>query len=238
MLLNCDLGEGMAYDSKIMPMIDMANLACGAHAGSPDLMRENIIRAKEHGVSIGAHPGYPDKENFGRISLDIGYNDIPPMLIEQIEALDDIAKSEDAQIEYIKPHGALYNDMMKDPKLFEIIVRSIAQHDDALKLMILSTPQNDRYKEIADRYGIGLLYEIFADRNYTDDGYLVPRGSPDAVVHDIDQIARRIENFSRSGTLPSLGGAQLHMACDTICVHGDNRESLDAVKAIRAVLDG
>ncbi len=236
MLLNCDLGEGMAYDEQIIPLIDMANLACGAHAGSPEIMRANVIRAKEHDIAMGAHPGYPDRENFGRVSIPMEAQKIKTEITEQISLLDGICRSENTHISYVKPHGALYNDMMRDDTLFETIVKTIAEYDKKLKLMILSTPENIKYRNTADQYGIGLLYEIFADRNYTDDGHLVPRSRSDAVIHDVDEVVERIRSYRDSGVLLSAHGKPLSIECDTVCVHGDNEESLRTVKALRAML--
>jgi UPF0271 protein len=236
MLLNCDLGEGMAYDEEIMPLIDMANIACGMHAGSAEEMRKNIIQAKVHGVTIGAHPGYPDRASFGRVSMSMDTGQLETTMLYQLGALDALCRAENAHFDYVKPHGALYNDMMKSNEIFETILKTVHEYNNRLKLMILSTPENGRYENIADRYDIGLFYEVFADRNYTDEGYLVPRSQKNAVIHDVDEIVRRITAYKDSAQLLSGGGKALQMECDTLCIHGDNEKSLEVIKALNILL--
>ncbi len=238
MLLNCDLGEGMAYDAQIIPLIDMANLACGKHAGSPDLMRENIQRAKEHGVIVGAHPSYPDRENFGRVSMKLNRDELRDTIVEQIATLDSVAQEYDYKLSYVKPHGALYNDMMKHEELFESIVNIVTDYNGDMKLMMLSGSKNDQYAQIAQRYGIELIYEIFADRSYSSDGSLVPRGTPGAVIEDIEDITERLSEYIKTGKLLSIDGQPLLLKGDSICVHGDSRGALDMIKAIRGLLHG
>jgi len=234
--LNCDMGEGMPYDSQIMPLIDMANLACGFHAGSPELMRENILLAQQYDVQIGAHPSYPDREHFGRLSMICPDTELEALLVYQIAGLDGLCRANATTLSYVKPHGALYNDMMRDAKLFEVIVRAISSYDATLPVMILSSAQNSDYASIASRYGITLLYELFADRNYTDEGALVPRGEPGAVIEDVTQIVERIEQYQQSGILYSIHGKALSLEADSLCVHGDNAASLAVIRALRDVL--
>ena len=234
--LNCDMGEGMAYDAKIMPLIDMANLACGFHAGSPALMRENILLAQQYGVQIGAHPSYPDRENFGRMSMVLPMQELTALLQYQIAGLDGLCRANGTQLSYVKPHGALYNDMMRDSALFETIVQAVAAYDASLQLMVLSSAHNSAYAGIASKYGVTLLYELFADRHYTDEGRLVPRGEPNAVIEDVSQIVQRIRDYRESGVLQSLHGKPLKLPGDSLCVHGDNEASLAVIKALRDVL--
>ena len=234
--LNCDMGEGMAYDAQIMPLIDMANLACGAHAGSDELMRNNVILAKQHCVQIGAHPSYPDRANFGRVSMQIDPEKLEALIQQQIGALDVICRAHDMKLSYVKPHGALYNDMMRDEVLFETIVKAVGTYDASLKLMILSSAKNSEYGKIAAKQGISLLYELFADRNYTDEGRLVPRGEQDAVIEDVAKIVKRIVHYQQHGELLSITGKVLHLTGDSLCVHGDNEASLAVIKALRDVL--
>lgn len=236
MQLNCDMGEGMPFDAEIMPLIDMANLACGAHAGDEALMRTNVRLAKKHGVVIGAHPAYPDRENFGRVSMQMAPARLGQLLREQIERLDRICSDEGVTLSYVKPHGALYNDMMRDERIFETIAEAIASYRSDLQLMMLSTPDNGRYRLLSQRYGIALLYELFADRNYTDQGYLQPRVEQNAVIHNVDHIVERIVSYGRTGVLRSIGGKSLQLEGDMLCVHGDNEASLAVIKALRDVL--
>ena len=234
--LNCDMGEGMAYDAQIMPLIDRANLACGAHAGSEALMHSNVLLAKQYGVQIGAHPSYPDRENFGRVSMQIDSEKLEALLGQQIGVLDIICQAHEVKLSYVKPHGALYNDMMREKKMFETILRAVSAYDSALQLMILSSPQNSEYAKIAAEHGITLIYELFADRNYTEEGGLVPRGEPDAVIEDTAQIVERIKHYQQQGELLSITGKLLQLAGDSLCVHGDNASSLAVIKALRDVL--
>ena len=236
MRLNCDMGEGMPFDAEIMPLIDMANLACGAHAGDEALMRANVRLAKKHGVMIGAHPAYPDRENFGRVSMQMAPVRLRQLLHEQIGRLEQICRGEGTPLSYVKPHGALYNDMMRDERIFETIAEAIASYRSDLQLMVLSTPDNGRYRLLSQKYGIVLLYELFADRNYTDQGYLQPRTAQDAVIHDVDRIVERVVSYQHSGVLHSIGGKRLQLAGDSLCVHGDNEASLAVIKALRDVL--
>ncbi len=234
--LNCDMGEGMAYDAQIMPLIDMANLACGAHAGSEALMHSNVLLAKQYGVQIGAHPSYPDRANFGRVSMQIGPEKLEVLIRQQIGALDAICQAHGAKLSYVKPHGALYNDMMRDKKLFKTIVQAVSSYDSSLQLMILSSPQNSEHAKLAAEHGITLIYELFADRNYTEEGRLVPRGEPDAVIEDTALIVKRIKHYQQQGELLSITGTPLKLAGDSLCVHGDNASSLAVIKALRDVL--
>ena len=234
--LNCDMGEGMAYDTEIMPLIEMASLACGEHAGDEHLMLTNIRLAKQYGVEVGAHPSYPDRENFGRISMQLEPERLRHLLHQQIRRLDRFCSSEGVRLSYVKPHGALYNDMMKEKALFETIVQTVHAYDPALRIMILSSPENNDYAQIAADYGTLLLYEIFADRNYTDEGTLVPRSQPNAVLKDVTQIVTRIEKYRQDGTLPSITGKPLELRGDSLCVHGDNEASLAVIRALRDVL--
>ena len=234
--LNCDMGEGMAYDAQIMPLIDMANLACGFHAGSPEVMRGNILLAQQYHVEIGAHPSYPDREHFGRLSMHLPAQELTALLQYQIGGLEALCRANGSTLSYIKPHGALYNDMMRDAGLFEEIVRAVATCNPKLKIMILSSVHNSDYAAIASKYGVTLLYELFADRNYTNEGALVPRSHPEAVIEDVVQIVERVRHYLSYGELISLEGVPLRLQGDTLCVHGDNESSLAVIRALRDVL--
>lgn len=234
--LNSDLGEGIGNEARIMPLIDQANIACGGHAGDEETMRECVRLAREHGVEIGAHPGYPDRENFGRRSMQLEEEQLRELLAEQIGRLREIARAEGVDLAYVKPHGALYNDMMRDPELFERIVAAVAEIDPNLRLMILSTPEGERYEAIARRYGIGLIHELFADRHYTPEGKLVPRSEPDAVIHDPEDVLERIRHYRERGHLLCRKGTPLKLRGDSLCVHGDNPEAIALVEALRGVL--
>ena len=240
-LLNCDMGEHYGVwvksdDEKLMPYIDIANLACGFHASDPLNIVKSVGLVKKYNKKIAVHPSYPDLVGFGRRSINCSNDEISALILYQCGALDAICKINNIEIEYIKPHGALYNDMMKDKTIFESIVKTIASFNKNLKLLILSTAQNQTYKEIASRYNIELLYEVFMDRNYTDDGYLVPRDEKDAVIHDSKVALQRVKTLIENGYLESVNGKKLGLSVDTICVHGDHEEAIDFVKILRKEL--
>jgi len=240
--LNSDLGEGFgAYkagnDEEIMRYIDMANLACGFHAGDPLIMSKAIKEAKKNSILIGAHPGYQDLVGFGRRSIEYKKDELQAILIYQIGALRALAISYRYDISYIKPHGALYNDMMKNEEIFTAIVEALSSYDEKLKLMILSSSKNEIYQNIADSFGISLIYEAFADRAYNDDGFLVSRKEKDSVLDDVKAIIKRVEMLVQNGYIESITGKKLYLKVDSLCVHGDNEKALLITKSIREYLD-
>lgn len=243
MLLNCDLGESfgpwkMGIDEAVMPFIDSANIACGFHASDPVIMQHTVELACKHGVSIGAHPGYPDLVGFGRRSIKCTPHEIESIVIYQCGALEAICKANGSQVDYVKPHGALYNDMMKDEDIFMSIVRALSKYNKNLKLMILSTNNNAHYKALAKAYDIELIYEVFADRGYTNEGLLVSRTEVGAVIESKDEIISRIKLLENEGKLLTASGQKIDMQADSMCVHGDNQQAVDLVKSLREFIDG
>ena len=193
MKLNCDAGESfgswkMGLDEAVLPYVDMANFACGYHAGDPQIMDKSIKLALKHGVSIGAHPAYPDLMGFGRRSLACSLDEVEAMVIYQIGALYGFVKANGALLEYVKPHGGLYNDMMKDVRIFRAVATAVARFDKNLKLMVLSMVDTKPHEAIAQELGLELIYEVFADRAYDDSGLLVPRTQKGAVLHDVNDV--------------------------------------------------
>ncbi|ACM92433.1 LamB/YcsF family protein [Nautilia profundicola AmH] len=236
--LNADLGESFGHyrlgmDEEIMPLIDMANIACGFHAGDPIIMDKTVLLAKNSGVEIGAHPGYPDLLGFGRRSMKCSAMEIENYIIYQAGALDAFCKKHKTDIKYIKPHGALYNDMMGDAEVFRAVLNAAAGLN--LPVMILSSSKNEEYEKIAHEFGVKLIYEVFADRNYTDEGFLVPRTRENAVISDKNEILERVLMF-KEGYILSENKKVLNLKVDTICVHGDNEKALEIIKAVREVL--
>lgn len=241
--LNCDMGEGfgiyeMGLDEQIMPYIDMANLACGFHAGDPLIMSKSVALAAKHDITIGAHPSYPDLVGFGRRDMQCSPEEIEAMVLYQIGALDTICQVHDTKVSYVKPHGALYNTMMRDDITFNAILSAISKYDPSLNLMILATKDNAHYQEKADTYGISLLFEAFADRAYSNKGKLVPRSQEGAVLHSIEQILERAKMLATSNTLQSIEGDTLELEAHTLCVHGDNQEALSIIKALHGYKHG
>lgn len=240
MLLNCDMGEGLGLmdnDEILMPWIELASIACGFHAGDTGTMTHTVKLAKQHHTRIGAHPGYPDAANFGRRSIDCSTEDIISLMHTQLGSLQRICLAQGAQLSYVKPHGALYNDMMRDDALFEAILQAIAEFDSSLPLMVLASADNDRYRSLAANYQIDLLFEAFADRAYDDHGMLVSRALPNAVFDDAQQIVEQAMMLARHGNVISQQGKRLHLPADTLCLHGDNPASVQAVQPLRTALD-
>jgi UPF0271 protein len=236
--LNCDIGEGFGIwtigdDEKIFPLIDMANLACGFHASDSLTMQKSVLLAKKYSVQIGAHISYQDLIGFGRRSMQCTSLEIQTLSLYQIGALSAFCKSNHCNISYIKPHGALYNDMMKDDDIFLSIVKVLSTYDTNIKLMILSTLNNNQYEYIASQYNIELIYEVFADRNYTNEGYLVPRNDQNALISDPSVILKRLQTLKLNGYIKSLNNKKLNIKADTICVHSDNQRAIDFIKLLK-----
>jgi len=236
--LNCDAGESfgswkMGLDESIMPYVDMANFACGFHAGDPVIMDRSIKLALKHGVTIGAHPAYPDLVGFGRRSMVCSLEEVETMVIYQIGALQAFVTANGATLSYVKPHGGLYNDMMKDERIFKVVATAVARVNPKLKLMILSMVDTSKQEAIAKELGIELIYEVFADRAYDDNGLLVPRSQKGAVLHDVQVVIERLKLLQKEGVLETISGKRIALRADTLCVHGDNEEAVTMVETLR-----
>ena len=246
MKLNCDLGESFGswqkgLDSEVMPYLDMANIACGFHAGDPLTMLKTIKLATANNVTIGAHPGYQDLVGFGRRSIKYTDNELAALIQYQIGALQAICQSEGAKVSYVKPHGALYNDMMKDLSLFEVVCQAVSSVRLDLPLVIQALPEPAPFETIANKYQLSLLFEAFADRNYLDDGLLVPRAghkySSQAVLSDDKQVEDRCLYLLENNALTSVTGKPLSLQVDTLCVHGDNPAAVTLVKKLNQLIN-
>lgn len=241
MLLNCDIGESygawtMGLDAQVMPYIDQANIACGFHAGDPRVMSDTVRLALQHGVTLGVHPAYPDLQGFGRRSMACSADEIHTMVLYQIGALAQIAAAQGGSVSYVKPHGALYNDMMRNEAILRAVLGALAQSPQTLALMAMTTADNKRLEQLCAEYKVVLLLEAFADRSYDSGGYLASRNLPGAVHHDVDTIVQQAVAFARGDAIHSMDGKPLVLEADTLCVHGDNPESVAAVRAIRNAL--
>jgi len=242
MLLNCDLGEHygswtMGPDELVMPFIDQANIACGFHAGDPLTISKTLALAKQHSVTVGAHPAYPDLVGFGRRSMNMTAAELTASLLYQISALDGMAACNGQRLHYVKPHGALYNDMMRDTAIRATIMRTIGNYHQPLALMLQATPHADEHKSEADEHGIDVLFEAFADRCYDNDGALLARSKMGA-VHNREKMLAQVAQIRDSGSITTLDGKCLQLRVDTLCVHGDNAEGVAAIETIRALVDG
>ena len=242
LLLNCDIGESfgswtMGLDAEVMPFIDCANIACGFHAGDPSIMRKTVSLALSHGVKIGAHPAYQDLVGFGRRSMAYSAQELQDILHYQIGALDGICKAQGGEVSYVKPHGAMYNDMMANPAQLRAVIQAVAAYDRSLPLMLMATRDNSAAQQMGDEYGVTLWFEAFADRAYDSAGRLVSRHQPGAVHHDPQKIIEQALIIARGDALTASDGSALHLQANTLCVHGDNASSVAAVQRIREALN-
>lgn len=242
LLLNCDMGESfgnwrMGRDAEVMPHIDCANIACGYHAGDPGTMRRTVALALEHGVTIGAHPAYPDLVGFGRRTMACSSDEIRDLLHYQIGALDGICKVLGARVAYVKPHGALYNDMMANPAILRGVLEAVAAYDSSLPLMLMATADDRAAQALGDEIGVQLWFEAFADRAYTASGHLLSRRLPGAVHHDPTVVVEQAVRLAKGEALVADDGSAVRLNATTLCVHGDNDSSVAAVRQIRQALD-
>ncbi len=240
LLLNCDLGESygswkMGRDEDVMPHIDQANIACGFHGGDPLVMQQTLALAKANNVMVGAHPAYPDLVGFGRRSMNCSGEEISALVSYQIAAIDGMAKNQGLELAYVKPHGALYNDMMARQPVRAAIMKAVAEYHHPLRLTLQATPEADQHREEAESLGIELWFEAFADRCYDDDGKLLSRSKPGA-VHSRDKMLAQVKQICQQGTVTSVSGNTLPLAPDTLCVHGDNEEGISAIIEIRNII--
>ncbi|WP_089796868.1 5-oxoprolinase subunit PxpA [Halomonas korlensis] len=241
LLLNADMGESfgpwvMGLDHEVMPHVDLANVACGFHASDPDVIRMTVRLAKRHGVTVGAHPAYPDMVGFGRRSMACSAEEVENLMLYQVGALAGLCRAEGLEVGYVKPHGALYNDMMRDPEILDAVMRALVAYDARLPLMVMATRDTAATRALAERHGATLWFEAFADRAYDAEGRLVSRRERGAVHHDPEVIVDQAQRIARGEPLTASDGSELVLAADTLCVHGDNPESIAAVKAIRQAL--
>ncbi|WP_018988890.1 LamB/YcsF family protein [Aromatoleum toluclasticum] len=233
--LNADLGESfgawsMGDDAAMLEVVKSANVACGFHAGDPLVMRQTVATAKRCGVSLGAHPSFPDLQGFGRRRMDVPSAELEAMLIYQIGALAGIARAEGSTVTHVKPHGALNNMACADAKLAATVARAVRAFDPDL---ILLAPALSQLVIAGREAGLRVVEEIFADRAYLDDGNLVPRSQPGAMVHGADACLRHVLAMLEAGALISINGKRLPVKAQSICVHGDDAEAVATARALR-----
>ncbi|RBW46987.1 LamB/YcsF family protein [Psychromonas sp. B3M02] len=237
MLINCDMGESfgiweLGQDQTIMPFIDMANIACGMHASDPSVMLETVRCAKAHNVKIGAHPGYNDLQGFGRRFIEMPLPELQALFIYQLGALQGICQSEGVQLSYVKPHGALYNAMMKSDAIFMALMEALAKYDNSLPFMAMAVPDYQRYQEIAAQHNISLLFEAFVDRTYQQDGRLTPRSQSGACHSDLQSICDQAMQLVEQQSVLSIDNVEVPIKADTLCIHGDGTLAVDVAKAL------
>lgn len=237
--LNSDLGESfgryrLGMDEEVMKYITSANVACGWHAGDPLVMRKTVKLAKGLNVAVGAHPGYPDLLGFGRRYMDLTGEEARNYVLYQIGALYAFTKAEGLTLQHVKPHGALYNALVRDEGLARGVLEGIADFDKRLIFVGLSM---SKPLEIAEEMGLRAAHEVFADRAYNPDGTLVSRRKPGAVIHEKEVIAERVISMVKDGGVRAINGGWVELKADTICVHGDNPRALEIAAYIRKRLE-
>ncbi|PIE42192.1 MAG: hypothetical protein CSA47_01715 [Gammaproteobacteria bacterium] len=226
--LNADVGEG-CDDTLIMPFLDCANICCGMHAGSEAITQKTIALAESYNVTVGAHPGYADAEHFGRLSLDLTPAQLHETLHAQISLLDQLSK----KLAYVKPHGALNHDMLKNDSIFAKICEVTASINPNLALMVPTNARQASQQAIADKYGLTIWWEVFADRAYQPDGLLRPRKYDDAVHRDSERIVEQIRRIRDRESIVAVDGTEIDIStARTICVHGDNSASVQAIRKL------
>lgn len=236
--LNADLGEGfgqwsMGDDAAMLDVVSSANIACGFHAGDPTVMRRTVATATERGVAIGAHVSYDDLVGFGRRSMDIAPDELEADVLYQLAALDGVARAHGARVTYVKPHGALYNRIVRDDAQAQAVVRAIQVFDPGLA--VLGLP-GSRFLTRADEAGLRTVTEAFADRAYNADGTLVSRSQPGAVLDDPRVVAERMVDLVRHGHVEAVTGERVEVAADSICTHGDSPGAVAMARAVRDAL--
>jgi UPF0271 protein len=232
--LNADLGEGSGHDAELFELISSANIATGFHAGDSDTMHAAISAAMHHGVAVGAHPSFFDRENFGRKELKVPNEEVFDAVAYQLGIFQAIASALGVRANHVKPHGALYNMAVRDEKLADAIARGIESVDPKL---ILFAPDNTELARAGETHGVQIAREIFADRNYLNDGWLVPRTRPDALLRDPKEAAERVLRMLREGKVRSVEGRDVEVRGETICVHGDTPGAVEFARELRTQLE-
>jgi 5-oxoprolinase (ATP-hydrolysing) subunit A len=237
--LNADLGESFGSsrifeDAALLELVSSANIACGFHAGDATTMRDTVNAATARGVTIGAHPSYPDIPGFGRRELGLPPREISFHVAAQIRALRDICGAQNARLAYVKPHGALYNRAARDSKTARAVVEAIRSVESSLTLLGLA--ESEMAKE-AEHGGIAFASEAFVDRAYKSDGTLVPRDEPDAVIHDVRSAVQRAVMLVKGSTITADDGTELRISARSLCVHGDNPDAAAMLRSLRKRLE-
>ncbi|MBO9648329.1 MAG: 5-oxoprolinase subunit PxpA [Variovorax sp.] len=228
--LNADLGEGCDNDEALLGLVSSANIACGWHAGDASTMRQCVRWAVDKGVAIGAHPSFPDRENFGRSTMNLPPDEIVAGMLYQIGALSAIVKAEGGTLAHVKPHGALYNQAVKDPVLADAICEAVRRFDPKLRFFGLA---GSGMITAAERAGLTPVEEVFADRGYMPDGSLVPRSQPGALIEEEEQSLTQTLSLVRDHKVTAIDGSVVPVNAQTVCLHGDGAHALAFARRIR-----
>ena len=236
--MNSDVGESfgiykLGLDEEVIPHITSANIACGFHGGDPGVMRKTISLARQYGVEVGAHPGFPDLIGFGRRNVDASLEEIQDDVVYQMGALQAFAISQGLRLQHVKPHGALYNMAVANPKIWGAIAEAVVKVDREVILVVLASSNREPLLEIGRRYGLRIAFEAFPDRAYNKSGSLVSRREKGAVIHDHEIVTQRALKMALEGKVISIDGIEIELKADTLCVHGDNPAAVQMVKRIR-----
>ena len=231
--LNCDMGEGYTTDALIMPLISSANIACGYHAGGGELMRQTIRLALQHGVAIGAHPSFEDKEGFGRREMHLSSDEIYQIVLDQLKIMRKAAAEEGAKLHHVKPHGALYNMAAKDAMIADAISRAIKEIDAS---QVLYGLPNSASETSSAQHGLQFYREVFSDRTYTDEGHLTPRSNTNAMIETVEQSIEQVLQIILQETLQSTTGSVISIKADTVCIHGDGENAVAFAQLINKAL--
>lgn len=237
--LNADVGESfgawsLGQDPALMSSITSANVACGFHAGDPGIMRATVALATEHGVAVGAHPGFPDLVGFGRRELQVSPRDVEDFVVYQVGALAGIAAAQGVRLQHVKPHGALFNMAVRDAALADAVARAVAMIDNS---MILFGLPGSELIAAGTRAGLRTACEVFADRAYRADGTLVSRTEEGAVIHDAEAVEQRVIAMVRDQHVTAIDGTRVPLTIDTICVHGDTPGAAALAARVRVALE-
>jgi UPF0271 protein len=236
--LNCDMGESfgawrMGSDAALMDHVSSVNVACGFHAGDATVMRETVEKACEKGVAVGAHPGFPDLQGFGRREMKMTAREVFDIVLYQISALEGICRAAGGRLHHVKPHGALYNQAARDPNLAAAMAEAVRAVDENLIFYGLS---GSFLISEAEKLGLRTASEVFADRTYRADGNLTPRSEPNALIKNTQQAVEQILQMIRTETVTATSGEPVRIKAETVCIHGDGEQALDFARIIRAEL--
>lgn len=237
--LNADIGEqfgiyDIGNDEELMPYITSANIACGFHAGDPDTMYNTVALCKKFNVNVGAHPGYNDLKGFGRRSIPISHDELYNLIIYQVGAMLGMCKAQDVKLVHVKPHGALYNDLTKDYEASKVVVRAVMSIDSGLVMFGLPGSQMER---ACLDYGMCFYSEAFSDRAYEDDGSLVDRKLPGALIESVSEAVERMVELWKSGRIKAISNNWINLKADTICLHGDGENAILLARSLSQALE-
>ena len=227
--LNCDLGEGLNNEHLLMPLISSCNIACGGHAGSIETIDKVIQLAQKYHVKIGAHPSFPDRENFGRKILDICNDELQESIEDQLKLFKERTEIQNAEVHHVKPHGALYNLIAVNREKAELVVQAIQNVFEHIKMYV---PYDSVIEKVAQENGLEIVYEAFADRNYNDDLTLVSRSLPYAVITDKAKVVEHVKRMFIASKVKTAQANEQIIKAETFCVHGDNKKAIEILKEL------